>query len=236
MSMRSGLRPRKPVVAGTATPTVTKTPATRKFRKPVKVSPGEIIASVSNFRISSEAASSPILPPGQGKTAGLQGKSEKDGVLEISDDITSFLGQRSQQLYPNLSSLVPESNLYPSLQSKTRKKSMRESFDTQMVLPVTPAKPIDNSVPRTAAFEFTFSAGLEEAGKKVLEELKLSSVALQVHMKEEAVGGPARLESGDMVEFPNVIETNNTPARPRRGRFSDQHRKLFSKYNPPPPV
>lgn len=190
--------------------------------------------SVSNFRISSEVASSPILPPGQGKTAG---KSEKDTILERSSDITSFLEPQSQPPYPNLASLMAHTDLYPSLQSETpatvataRKKSTRGSLNTQVAFPVTPTKPIDNSVPKTAAFEFTFSAGLEEAGKKVLDELKLSSVALQVHMREEAARGSSSLESGDAVELAKVIETNRTPAKPRRGRFSDQHRKLFSKY------
>ena len=238
MSTRSGLRPRRSVVAGTGTHTATKTPTARRVRKPVKVSPGEIIASVSNFRISSEATSSPILPSGQGKTAGPQGKSEKYPILERSNDVTSFLEPKSPPLYPNLASLVADADLYPSLQSKTpsavattRKKRTRGSLDKQMILPVTPTKPIDNSIPKTAAFEFTFSAGLEEAGKKVLEELKLSSVALQIHMKEEATRGSARLGPGGTVELAKVIETNSAPAKPRRGRFSDQHRKLFSKYN-----
>lgn len=231
-----------------ASPTVMITPAARKVRKPAKVSPGEIISCVKHFRISSENLSSPILTPMQGMKATVANSTKFDSVIDrdatpeqlstIDTLMDTPAPATAQPLYPNLDALTANTTLYPTLESKTparrrlyasattgRKVAGRKSLATQTVLPVTPTKPIDNStVPKTTTFEFKFSAGLEEAGKKVLEELKLSSVALQAHMKEEAAKRAAGLEPG------SAAEVDSTPAAARSRRFSDQHRKQFTKY------
>jgi len=145
--------------------------------------------------------------------------------------------------YPDLSAMTANADLYPALnmESKTparrrlyapittAKKGKgravgRKSLATQTVLPVTPPKPIDNSTVPKTTFEFKFSAGLEEAGKKVLEELKMSSVALQAHMKDEAAKRAVGLESR---------EASGAPAPSGSRRFSAEHRKQFSKYGFP---
>ena len=260
MSTRSGLRPRKSTVGANASPAVQYTPAARKVRRPAKVSPGEIISCVSQFRISSETLSSPVpvLTPMQGIRAAAADTSSNTRFDEIInrgetpeqpstiDALMETPAPATAQpsLYPDLAALTANADLYPALsvQSKTparrrlyapittakkgkgRVAAGRKSLATQTVLPVTPTKPIDNStVPKTTTFEFKFSAGLEEAGKKVLEELKLSSVALQAHMKDEAAKRAAGgLESAE--------EATETPAPIKGRRFSAEHRKQFSKY------
>jgi len=267
MSTRSGLRPRKSTVgAADAPPAAQYTPAARKVRRPAKVSPGEIISCVSQFRISSETLSSPVpvLTPMQGIRAVVADTPsntrfdeiiERDETPEQSSTIDALMetpapATAQPSLYPDLAALTANANLYPalSMESKTparrrlyapittakkgkgkgkgKAAAGRKSLATQTVLPVTPTKPIDNStVPKTTTFEFKFSAGLEEAGKKVLEELKLSSVALQAHMKDEAVKRAEGLESGE--------EAAGTPAPTKGRRFSAEHRKQFSKYGFP---
>ena len=262
MSTRSGLRPRKSTVGADAPPATQYTPAARKVRRPAKVSPGEIISCVSQFRISSETLSSPVpvLTPMQGVRAAVVDTSsntrfdeiiDRDQTPEQPSTIDALMetpapATTQPSLYPDLAVLTANTGLYPALnmESKTparrrlyapittAKKGKgkgkgvvvgRKSLATQTVLPVTPTKPIDNStVPKTTTFEFKFSAGLEEAGKKVLEELKMSSVALQAHMKDEAAKSAAGLGPRE--------EPSETPAATRGRRFSAEHRKQFSKY------
>ncbi|KAF8418821.1 hypothetical protein EV426DRAFT_306165 [Tirmania nivea] len=256
MSTRSGLRPRKSAAGANAPPAVQHTPAAGKVRRPAKVSPGEIISCVSQFRISSETLSSPVpvLTPMQGIRAAVAdtpSNSRLDEIPEQSSTINALMetpapATAQPSLYPDLAALTANADLYPVLNMDTKTPARRrlyapittakkgggkgkgkaaagrKSLATQTVLPVTPTKPIDNStVPKTTTFEFKFSAGLEEAGKKVLEELKMSSAALQAHMKDEAAKRAAGLESGE--------EASEAPASTGSRRFSAEHRKQFSK-------
>ncbi|KAI5792452.1 hypothetical protein DFH27DRAFT_189191 [Peziza echinospora] len=163
-----------------------------------------------------------------------------------TNTIESFLGTApSKVTYPNLAlhkALDTTFDLYPSLEnagtpskkrhakagatagrsSTVRRSASRRSLMGQDTEMVTPSKSNEEFVPKSSTFDFKFSSGLEEVGRRIMEELKLSSVAVQAKILEDG--------------HPDAPVTNSQPSSSAAGptatrgrRFSDAHKQQFNK-------
>ncbi|KAF8470574.1 hypothetical protein BDZ91DRAFT_542157 [Kalaharituber pfeilii] len=225
MATRSGLRPRRSTVGATATPAKIETAVT-PARKALRKTPNTRKSKADMNKLSAmiDRASTPnqsntidaILDPSSEQPIKQDEEHKPTEPLHPSLD--------SKLLYPDLSSKTPTKRRGLAAATTSKKVITRRSLPATEGNPVTPTRPTDNStVPKTTTFEFKFSAGLEEAGKKVLEELKISSSAFLAQMKEEAKNNDAAAASG------TVSTALSGKSTSKRRRFSDVHKKQFDR-------
>lgn len=176
----------------------------------------------------------------QGILTRVRGESSKLNSMILGNEespekqkgINSFLEpiSASAVVYPSLDSMASKGdsgNLYPSLDSRTptrraafsatTSKKKRQGVLEEDTCFVTPSRTGHFTIPRNSSFNFEANSGLGEAGKKIMEELKLSSAVVK-----------AQMCPGSSVKASPMANPKTPGKGPRKRRFSDAHSKQFA--------
>ncbi|KAL7274897.1 hypothetical protein RUND412_002172 [Rhizina undulata] len=132
--------------------------------------------------------------------------------------VTEAQTDDSSGLYPSLNTAkTPRLSKIPTLAPTARKRSRFEREQNAVAdAESQPGNRSNSGVPALGEFEFKFSEGLEEHGKKILEELKVPAAAIRAQMPVTPTG------SYD-------VSRRIAPATTKKRRFDDAHRQEFDK-------